>query len=311
MKRLSYILFLSALVGVFSSCEDQIFPPLPDSPDFIVVDAWINDLPQKQVVSLTTTLPYYDALEQPTINGATVTITDDQGKVYNFVEEEDGQYVWNPTAQEPTFGAVGRSYTLDVDMGNTQLRAFSAMNRVPTVDSITFRFEPGNDFFPDSYFGSFYATDPQGLGDTYWIKPYKNGAYLNKPSEISLAYDAGFSAGSAIDGIAFIQPIRDSVNPFDQDAEDNFLSPYAPGDSLVVELHSITNEAHDFLTQVSIQIDRPGGFGELFATPLSNVPSNIENVSSGERQDVIGFFNVGSVSRLGGYLDPNDLPVEE
>ena len=185
------------------------------------------------------------------------------------------------------------------------------MKRVPPIDSIVWRFEEGNDFFPDSYFGSFYARDPSGLGDTYWIKPFKNGNYLNKPSEISIAYDAGFSAGSAIDGIIFIQPIRDSVNPFDQDDNDNFLSPYAPGDSLRVELHSISNAAHDYLTELQIQIDRPGGFGELFATPLSNVPSNIEDVTQGEKKEILGFFNVASVSALAGYLDPNDLPVKE
>ena len=47
-----------------------------------------------------------------------------------------------------------------------------------------------------------------------------------------VAYDAGFSAGSQTDGITFIQPIRDGINPFDQDSEENFLPPYIPGDSV-------------------------------------------------------------------------------
>ena len=63
------------------------------------------------------------------------------------------------------------------------------------IDSITFRFEKGNSFFPDSYFGQLYARDFTGPGDTYWIKTWKNGTFLNKPNEINIAYDAGFSAG--------------------------------------------------------------------------------------------------------------------
>ena len=50
---------------------------------------------------------------------------------------------------------------------------------------------------------SFFARDPFGAGDTYWIKTYKNGSFLNKPQELNIAYDAAFDGGSASDGIVF------------------------------------------------------------------------------------------------------------
>ena len=99
-----------------------------------------------------------------------------------------------------------------------------------------------------------------------------------------------------MDGSIFIRPIRDAVNPF-EDEDGTFLSPYSPGDSIYVELHSISNEAFFFLNEVRLQTDRPGGFAELFASPLSNVPSNI--VSTNEETDVLGFFTVSGVSALG------------
>ena len=149
----------------------------------------------------------------------------------------------------------------------------------------------------DSYTGQFYATDIPGYGNTYWIRAYKNGHYLNKPSEINIAFDAGFSQGSVVDGIPFIQPIRQGINPYDEDNNGKILPSYWPGDSVYVEINAISFDAFDFLSQVATQTNRPGGFGELFAQPLANVPTNIQ--SSDPDRPAIGYFNVGAVSGFG------------
>jgi hypothetical protein len=172
---------------------------------------------------------------------------------------------------------------------------------VPQIDSISFIFEEANAFFPDSYQAEFWATDPIGSGDTYWIKAYKNDTLLLKPGEINIAYDAGFSAGGNLDGVTFISPIRRGINPFDVDEDDAPISPYDEGDSVFVEIHSISPAAFNFLNQVVIQIDRPGGFSELFASPLANVSTNINNVNPKGKQ-VVGFFNVAAISTAGKRL---------
>ena len=150
-----------------------------------------------------------------------------------------------------------------------------------------------------------------GTGDTYWIKSFKNGLFLNKPQELNIAYDAAFAAGGNVDGLIFIPPIRDTINPFDEDENDNFLSPFEDGDSVYVELHSITQEAFRFFQQVQIQTNRPGGFAELFAQPLANVPTNI--VNGGPDLDVLalGFFNVAAVESNGKRLDVSQVPKEQ
>ncbi|MEM8895763.1 MAG: DUF4249 domain-containing protein [Bacteroidota bacterium] len=306
MKRLFIILAIFTLM----SCEDEIFPTLNTNDPVIVVDAWITNKPEPQTIRLTRTQDYFIDQFTPGITGASVEVTDEDGLVYNFEEKEDGDYVWEPTTDRPVFGTSGKTYRLFVEIGNTTLQANTLMGRVPEIDSIGFRFEPEDNFLPDSYFADVWARDPVGPGDTYWIKAWKNGEYLSKPSEISLAYDAGFSAGGNVDGLIFIQPIRDSINPFDEDEDDDFLSPYAPGDSVYVEIHSLSEDSFKYLTDVQIQTDRPGGFGELFATPLANVGTNIRINSNGGEETVIGFFNVASVSNAGRRLDPNNLPGE-
>jgi hypothetical protein len=310
MKR-AYFWIAALVPGLFISCEDRIFPELPGAAPALVIDAWINNKPEVQTIRLTRSLPYFEATAPQGLTGASVRIVDDQGAVFDFAEEDTpGVYQWMPDPVGNGFGQVGREYTLRIQIGENSYEARSRMNRVPEIDSISFRFEPGNNFFPDSYFGAFFARDPQGIGDTYWIRSYKNGLFLNRPSEINIAFDAAFSSGSAIDGIPFIQPIRDGISPVEQDDDGNFLSPFSPGDSVYVEIHSISNDAFTFLNEMRIQTDRPGGFAELFAVPLSNVPTNIVKMNDDDDIEVLGFFNVAAVQGLGRKLDPENLPVQ-
>jgi hypothetical protein len=120
---------------------------------------------------------------------------------------------------------------------------------------------------------------------------------LSKPSEINIAFDAGFSRGDNVDGVSFNKFIRTGVNPYDQDNNGDIISPYTPGDSLFVEIHSLTNLAYSYLFEVSVQTNRPGGIAELIAIPLANVPSNIVNVTNDE--PVTGFFSISAVKSMG------------
>lgn len=297
---------LLAFVAVSFACEDKINPELADAPAVLVVDAWINNSSQTQVIKLSRSQPYFENLLPTGLSGATVTISGNDGTTYDFDDNNDGTYSWTPQVDE-SFGTIGSEYTLLIDVDGEQLQATSMMGRVPVIDSVTFRYEEEGIVLPESYFGEFWARDPVGSGDTYWIKTYKNGELLNKPSEINIAFDAGFSAGGNLDGIVFIPPIRDAINPFDQDENDDFLSPYVDGDSIYIEVHSITEPAYDFLTQVRLQTDRPGGFAELFAEPLSNVSTNI---TSNSETAVLGFFTVSAVVGDGLRLDISTVDKE-
>jgi len=296
-----YIISLSLLFFLSTSCEDDISDEvrLESSPDLISIDAWLNNKPEPQTIQVNAAQSYFDNSGLIGLQGAEVIVLEESGKQYLFEEGENGAYTWTPSNGE-TFGTVGQNYALAVTYNGVTYGSATTMNRVPPIDSITFRFEEANAFLDDSYFAEFWARDPVGAGDSYWIKTWKNEEYLGEPGEINIAFDAGFSQGGAIDGLIFIPPIRDSVNSFDEDEEGNFLSPYAVGDSIYVELHAICNEAAFFLNEVRLQTDRPGGFGELFASPLSNVPTNI--FASDEETEVLGFFAVSAVSSLGSRL---------
>ncbi len=289
---------LAVIVITVSSCEDVIHPQLESAPPILVVDAWINNRPETQVVILTQSQAYFDNTTPPGVKGATVTITDDHGNSFSFIEDDKkvGYYTWKPVSA--VFGTVGYRYKLNIVVNGETFVSETKMGRVPPVDSITFDKSKRTASKDSIVRAEFWATDPAGAGDAYFIRSYKNGTLLNKPSEINIAYDAGFSAGGQTDGVMFITPIRRGINSRDEDDKGTLLSPIAPGDSMNVQIHSISKAAFTYLNEVSIQTNRPGGFQELFARPLANVSTNISNTNSGGSK-ALGFFNVAAVTSAG------------
>lgn len=298
MKSIIIKITFGLLVLVsLSACEEVVTPTLEDADPIYVVDAWINNKPEPQVIKLMRTQPYFEETLPPGVSGATITVTDSEGKVYTFTEEDEkGTYLWRPVGSE-VFGETGLTYTLSISVGGETIQSSTGMRDVPPVDSITFNMQKGNSFVDDLYFAEFWATDLEPMDDTYWIRTYKNGELLNLPGDINLAYDAAF-LGSEFTGVMFISPIRTSINAFDEADDGSILSPYVLGDSLYVEINSISRPAFDFLNEVIIQTDRPGGFGELFSTPLANMPTNLKNINPTGTK-VVGFFNVAAASGLG------------
>jgi hypothetical protein len=290
---------LAVFAVALLACEDKISPTLETAAPVLVVDAWINNKPEVQAIILNQSQPYFEAVLPTGVSGAVVNVTDDKGKVYAFNEDDKtpGNYLWKPQPNE-VFGSVGRKYKLTVVVNGETFESSSYMGRVPLIDSITFDTEKRTSADEWVTRGQFWATDPPGPGDTYFIRTYKNGILLAKPSEINVAYDAGFSAGGDTDGVTFITPIRRGINSNDQDANGKALSPIISGDSLNVQVHSITLAAFNYLNEVAVQTDRPGGFQELFARPLANVSTNISNTNP-RGSTVVGFFNVAAVSMAG------------
>lgn len=305
MHRFSnYIIALLSTTLLFSSCEEVINPDLELAEPVLVIDAWLNNAPGNQQIQLTRSQPYFENVLPAGVSGAVVNVTDSEGNVFAFAETEPGIYTWTPVGNE-VFGVVGLTYQLSVQVGVEQFNAEARMGRVPAIDSITFFLQEGGQFLDDQYQAEFWSTDPIEPNDSYWIKTFKNGKQLLKPSEILTAYDAGFSKGSNFNGVPFIAPIRRAINPFDEAEDGTIKSPYVPGDSVYVELQSVTEAAFNFLNQVSIQTDRPGGFSELFATPLANVATNIKNTNPAGSK-ALGFFNVGAVTGLGRKFESLD-----
>ncbi len=292
-----YIIPIFLSIVLFSACTDVIDVDLDEGESVLSVDAFLNNLPGPQVIKLRFTAPYFSNEFTPEASGATVTVDGNDGNTYNFVEVgQTGDYVWSP-GPDSIFGTIGADYTLTIVLDGQTYTAVSRMNPVPPIDSISTEFREDEFGQPDGYYAQFHSTDLPGRGNTYWIKAFKNGMFLNKPQEMNLAFDATFTGGVNTDAVPFIQPIAEGINRIpdtgDDAVDDSDLPPYELGDSIRVELHAITEETFYFLEEVRTQTTL--GDAGIFAEPATNVPTNIIPVDN-EDENTQGFFSVAAVA---------------
>ena len=264
-----------------TSCEDVIPIKLDEGTPQLAVDAWITNKAGSQTIHLTKTANYFNNVASPAATGATVKITDDNGQVFSFVDNNNnGYYIWTPGAFD-TLARIGHTYTLDIDLGVEHYTSQSLMNPSVKVDSVTYKYDVVGLGKDSAYQAEFWAFDNYGREDYYWIRSIKNGTFNNKPAQLTVAWEAAFGGG---DGFLFIPPYRQSIN--DNDA------PFQKGDLAGVEIYSISKNAYDFLSIAQQQMVNGG----LFATPPTNVPTNISNTNATTTaQKPVGWFEVSGV----------------
>ncbi|MCR9289416.1 MAG: DUF4249 domain-containing protein [Bacteroidetes bacterium] len=295
ISNIKYLFILTVFTQLFTSCEDVVDIKTDPLTPQLVVDAWLNNRSEPQTISLSMTQPYFQNSLPEGIGGATVKVIRGDNEVFEFTETENGQYNWTPSDDE-TLGIVNDEFNLSIELDGKTYESASTMNRTPVIDSITQEFRVDEFGFPDGIYAEFFARDFVGEGDTYWIKTFKNGVFLNKPSEINFAFDAGFSQGAAVDGLIFIPPIREAINrTADADTDDNSdVAPWNLEDEIRVEIHSINHDAFYFLSTAQRQM--LNGQNGIFSEPVINTPGNIFSVN--DEEEVLGVFNVAAISEL-------------
>ncbi len=295
-------LIFSFAILALTACQDVIKLDTENVASQLAVDGWITNQPTAQQIRLTETSNYFDNRPTKPVLNATVTVTDDKGKVYSFKDiKNNGTYVWQPNSKKDTLGRIGGKYALNIKVGSEEYKAATVINRVPKIDSLTYfpeKSSPRNlDTSPKEGFAAqFYARDFVGEGDCYWIKCFKNGKYFDKTISIVLAYDGAFSSGVATDGLQFIRPIRQSISP----------ELYVEKDTVRVEIHAIPLAAYFFLGQIRQESNNAG----LFATPPSNIVTNIQNVNPTGRKP-IGFFGSSAISSMQAVIDPKQARAKD
>jgi hypothetical protein len=294
MKRIHLLFLILAL----TSCEEVVNLPSPVSEHYLVVEANLTNQNTPQQIIVSRSQDYFDQTNPPKIGGAEVFITDTLGNKFTFTEKValSGIYQWEPSAQKPKLGNPGTTFTLQVKWQNEIITSKARMNRVPPIDSILYQYDEasgrqsGSDNPKNGYDAQFYARDLRGAGDCYRVKTFRNGELFNDPSNLTLAYDAGFQKGSMTDGFMFILPIRRSISP----------QLYLENDKIRVELWSISEDQFNFFSQARLELNNAG----LFSRPAANIPTNIKNTNSASKLQGAGWFGVSAVSVFETTIDP-------
>lgn len=269
------------------ACEDEIDVELDEGAPQLVVDAFLDSDSSVQVLRLSSTAPYFLNEATPGVSGATVEVIGPNGIVYNFKDQANGSYIYDPSVSvNGPMDSIGYPYRLEMSYQGEIYTAISRLNPVPPIDSMTYAFEEEELGAEEGYYTQFFAKDFGGRKDYYWIRAFKNGAPIREddPASLILSEDAAFG-GDGADGLTFILPIRASITNNDE--------PFRIGDVSSVELLSLNEDVFEFLDQVSIQANNAG----IFSTPPANIRSNIRDANGNLQDKVLGVFSLSSISK--------------
>lgn len=286
-KKDAYKIIFMIFVIILASCESAVEVDTKVGTPQYSVDAIISTLAEEQKISLIKTGDVQDQQSIQRIETAKITITNDQGKVYNFTHSENGLYTL--PASEADFN-LNNSYDLLIETDDATFTSNSILRRVPEIDSVGWYVEeiPFGIDVDSLIVAEFFATDLEGSGDRYWVQGFVNDSLINQ-NNFARGWDASPGRGTEFDNVLLALPIRSAITP-DGTEFDEILE---IGDRLQVNFYSTSNDLSDFMTIISQQVNNQGIFATIPATPQTNILNIDEN---GERP--LGWFEVVNTSSV-------------
>ncbi len=273
MKKINiYLFFLSALF--LASCQDVIDIDIPEGEKRVVINGRVTDtLPV--YVQVLSTVNYLSTAPNPGMSDCTVKLYEDGVEVATLAENDTlpGYY------EHPFTGKENSDYFIEVIFpeghpvfpGTRWVSVSETMNRVPGVDSTYSKFQPRQPFIAEGYYAFVMFTEPQGQGDNYRQRLWKNDSLF------ASQFDLTFFNDDFIDGRSF--------NDIDLPAV-QISGAADTGDVYVAELSSISSEGYKFLEllqQQTVQV------GSTFDPPPAPIFGNIVNADN-PNQLGLGYF---------------------
>jgi len=256
MKNICLIILFS---WVLLSCEDIIEVDLKSSEPAIVIEGIIHNGYGPYQVKISMSADFYDPGIYPGVTNASVQINDDQGNSEILKERSPGVYL-----AETLVGYEERNYTLSVFTEGKDFHAESFMPKAVPIDSMGIEIFPSGHFIEGGYLIHCYFSDPPETGNNYRLI-----AYYNSDDDGSFyLVDDKFTNGNAMD-LMILSPGKE------------------PGDTVMVELHSIDRKVYDYYSTLAEIVTEQGG-----GNP-ANPANPITNLSNGS----LGYFGALSISR--------------
>ncbi len=260
----------------FTACEDVIDVELNQGQTLLVIDGMITNEVKAQKIKLSSTAAYFDNKKTPTVSGAFVELKeyDAAGVLLNtdtLVENtpNSGEYF----TQKITAGSIGNRYDLTVRALGETYTASSTMQRIPPIDSLTFKYETYNVPELTGWHAFYNGPEIPGIGDNYLFRIYRNGKQYNNPNQIYFASD------ELVDG-NYIGNVDLTPEVFEQ------------GDTIMVELYTMNKDQYYFFVELARQVNNGG----IFASPPANVRTNIYNNTT-QGKKAVGYFSANAMNR--------------
>lgn len=270
MNKFIYLFILMPLV-VFTGCEETVVLDTDQIEPSIVIEGLVTNEERQHYVKVSSSVGFYDANGFEGVGNAVVTVTDDQGNVFNYTHNPGGV----PAGEglyfsETAFtGQIGRAYTLSVTIGPEVYTATDIIYPVTAIDSleVSVNKDEFEDPEKDGYYHEilFYAKEPQETEDYYLFKFYRNDSLI-LDSETDIYYADDELLGENIDGIPT-------------------AGYYKKGDKATVEMYSISRQGFIYFNDLYNLLNSDGG---MFSPPPANPRTNLNN-------DALGYFQASAI----------------
>ena len=263
----NYILILLSAIFCIS-CEDVIDVDLETSDPRLVIEATVNveeNGTVSAIVKLSETAPFFDNVIPP-VTDAIVTITSENGEVFNFPHVGEGVYT------SDFIPVLETAYTLEVVHNNETYTATESLNTVvPLEDEV----EQENDggFTGEEIELTAFFTDPQGVDNFYLIEILVDDSQTDEGIE---AFSDEFFDGNTIP-IFYVNEILE------------------PGVTVTFNLFGVDEEFFNFMTILLQQIEDGGG--GPFETQPATVRGNMINQTN-PNNFPLGYFRISEKSTI-------------
>jgi hypothetical protein len=267
MKTITPLLLL--IFSLFAvSCEDVVTIDTGTSEPRLVVDAsilWYKGYTgESQVIKLSTSTSFYST-EIPMASGATVNVTNSNGKVFTFEEDQKypGIYVCNRFIPE-LYGTYDLTIKYDGD-------TYTATEMMYPVPDLLYTTQENGGITPDATIVKAYFKDPAEEENFYmqrFIRPEK----LSQ----SAVFDDEFVNGNETFTVRFFDEL-----PHDEEIN--------------IQLMGISQKYYDYMSKIYITVSETNA--GPFETPPADIRGNVINRSNPDK-NAYGYFRLSEVSNI-------------
>ncbi|TXE12971.1 DUF4249 domain-containing protein [Seonamhaeicola algicola] len=262
---------------ILTSCEDVIDVTVPTSAPRLVIEASLDwqkgTTGNNQTVKLSTSTPYFENTTNSAVTNATVTVTNENtGNVYNFVNENNGNYTINNF--QPI---IGNTYSLEIIYNNEIYTATEKMISVSPIKRVEQSLEGG--FDDDVLDVSIFWDDPVDEENYYLLVFYEQGdivaTFEDFPDE--------FVNGNELD--EFFEKERDDDDEFEE---------FNPGDVVEISLYGVSKQ---FDYYASLLIEQYDSAGDPFSTIPGKLKGNCVNITNPDNVP-FGYFRLSEFDKV-------------
>lgn len=191
---MKYIVVISLVALLFTSCEKVITLPLKDEDPKLVVEAVLNADESTHQILLTKTLALDATGEYPSVTNAVVSIEDQNGVTGTFVHQNDG--IYELTGYPLT---EGLTYTLVVSADGVTYQASSTIPLKVPLACV--------DYINNQFFGASGFLLVPLFTDAPNVENYYGFSYTGKADEGKYAIDLIIRNDESSDGLDNGQPL--------------------------------------------------------------------------------------------------------